>query len=146
MPAKPTKLSYFSVMMYMLTGKRAYRGNETSPAGFLELITIGRKSGKERRVDLIYIRDGSDYVIIASNGGKQRNPGWVFNARSNPHATIRVQDTQRDVVAEIAGPEKRKELWARLLEIAPMYAGYEKHTQREIPMVLLHPVTETPAS
>src|SRR6185437_8804203 len=104
MPEKPKKLTYFSVMMYMLTGKRAYRGNENSPAGFLELITVGRKSGKERRVDLLYIRDGSDYVIIASNGGKPQHPGWFFNARSNPHATIRVQDTQRDVVAEIAGP------------------------------------------
>jgi deazaflavin-dependent oxidoreductase (nitroreductase family) len=132
--------------MYMLTGGRAYRGDANSPAGFLQLTTIGRKSGKERRVHLLYIRDGASYVITASNGGKERNPGWFFNLRSNPHVTIGVHGGQRSVVAEVAGPEKRKELWAQLLEIAPMYAGYEKRTQREIPMVLLHPDEEPQAA
>lgn len=134
------KMSYFSVMMYHLTGGRAYSGSADSPAGFLQLITTGRKSGKQRRVHLLYIRDGTDYVVTASNGGKPRQPGWYFNVRSNPQVTLQAQGAQRSAVAEIAGPEKRKELWARLLEIAPMYAGYEKRTQREIPMVLLHPV------
>lgn len=134
------KLSYFSVIMYHLTGGRAYRGSADSPAGFLQLTTTGRKSGKQRRVHLLYIRDGSAYVITASNGGRPRHPGWFFNVRSNPQVTIQVQDTQLSAMAEVASPEKRKELWARLVEIAPMYAGYEKRTQREIPMVLLHPV------
>ncbi len=139
MPQQPKKLGYFSVMMYTLTGGRAYRGSADSPAGFLQLTTIGRKSGKERRVHLLYIRDGASYVITASNAGRERNPGWFFNLRSNPHVTIRVHGTQRNVVAEVADPDKRKELWARLVEIAPMYAGYEKRTPREIPMVLLYP-------
>ncbi|HEY7355264.1 MAG TPA: nitroreductase family deazaflavin-dependent oxidoreductase [Ktedonobacterales bacterium] len=142
----PQKLNYFSVTMYMLTGGRAYRGDADSPAGFLRLTTIGRKSGKERRVHLLYIRDGASYVVTASNSGKERHPGWLFNLRSNPHGTIDVHGGQRSVVAEVAAPEKRKELWARLLEIAPMYGGYEKRTQREIPMVLLHPVEESQAA
>lgn len=142
----PTKLSYFHVTIYTLTGGRAYRGDANSPAGFLQLTTIGRKSGKERRAHLIYIRDGASYVIIASNGGRQRHPGWFFNLRSNPRVTIDVHGGQRSVVAEVASPEKRKELWARLLEIAPMYGGYEKRTQREIPMVLLHPVEQSQAA
>ena len=145
MPQQPKKLSYFHVMMYTLTGGRAYRGDENSPAGFLQLTSTGRKTGKQRKAHLIYIRDSSDYVIIASNGGRQRNPGWFFNVRSNPDVTIRVHGIQRSAVAEVAGPEKRKELWARLLESASMYAGYEKRTKREIPMVLLHPVEEAEA-
>jgi deazaflavin-dependent oxidoreductase (nitroreductase family) len=145
MSQKPKKLGYFSVMVYTLTGGRAYRGSADSPAGFLQLTTIGRKSGLQRRVHLLYIRDGASYVIIASNGGKQRHPGWFFNLRSNPRVTIRAHDTQINVVAEVAAPEKRKELWARLLEIAPMYAGYEQRTRREIPMVLLYPEEEPQA-
>ncbi len=139
MAQHPKKLSYFSVFMYHLTGGRAYRGDENSPAGFLELITIGRKTGKERRAHLIYLRDGADYVITASNGGSQRHPGWFFNVRSSPRVTIRVHSTERSAVAEVASPEKRKELWARLVEIAPFYAGYQQRAQREIPMVILHP-------
>jgi len=142
MPQKVQRLSYFSVMMYHLTGERAYRGSADSPAGFLKLTTTGRKSGKQRSTHLIYIRDGSAYVVTASNGGRQRHPGWFYNARSNPQVTIQVQDTQLSAVAEVAGPEKRKELWARLLSIAPFYAGYEKRASREIPMVILRPVDE----
>jgi F420H(2)-dependent quinone reductase len=142
MPQKVQRLSYFSVMMYHLTGERAYRGSADSPAGFLKLTTTGRKSGKQRSTHLIYIRDGSAYVVTASNGGKQRHPGWFYNARSNPQVSIQVQDTQLSAVAEVAGPEKRKELWARLLSIAPFYAGYEKRASREIPMVILRPVDE----
>ena len=142
MAQKVQRLSYFSVMMYHLTGERAYRGSADSPAGFLKLTTTGRKSGKQRSTHLIYIRDGSAYVVTASNGGRQRHPGWFYNARSNPQVTIQVQDTQLSAVAEVAGPEKRKELWARLLSIAPFYAGYEKRASREIPMVILRPVDE----
>ena len=142
MPQKGQRLSYFSVMLYHLTGERAYRGSADSPAGFLKLTTTGRKSGKQRTVHLIYIRDGSAYVVTASRGGSQRHPDWFFNVQSLPQVTIKVQDTQLNAVAEVAGPEKRRELWARLLSIAPLYAGYQKHTSREIPMVILRPVNE----
>lgn len=142
MPQKVRKLSYFSVMLYHLTGERAYRGSPDSTAGFLKLTTTGRKSGKQRTTHLIYIRDGSNYVVSASYGGRPRHPGWFFNIRSNPQVTLQVQDTQMSAVAEVAGPDKRRELWARLLEVAPFYAGYQKRTSREIPMVILRPVEE----
>jgi F420H(2)-dependent quinone reductase len=142
MAQKAPRLNYFSVMLYHLTGERAYRGSADSPAGFLKLTTTGRKSGKQRSVHLIYIRDGSAYVVTASNGGRQRPPGWLFNIRSTPEVTIQVQDKQVSALAEIAGPDKRRELWARLLSIAPFYAGYQKRTSREIPMVILRPRDE----
>jgi deazaflavin-dependent oxidoreductase (nitroreductase family) len=146
MSQKTPRLSYFSVLMYTLTGRRAYRGGPDSQAGFLQLTTTGRKSGKRRTSDLIYIRDGSAYVVTASNGGRGSNPGWFFNLQSNPDAQIHMGDTQMRVVAEVAGPEKRRELWARLVQIAPMYSGYEKRTQREIPMVVLNPVADSGAA
>ena len=62
--------------------------------------------------------------------------------QSNPNATIQVKGQQKKVVAEVVEPEKRRKLWARLIEIAHMYKGYEKHTSREIPMVILHPSEE----
>ncbi len=142
MPQKEHRLNYFSVILYHLTGGRAYRGNAESPAGFLKLTTTGRKTGHPRTVHLLYIRDGSAYVVTASNGGKPRPPGWFFNVGSNPHVTLHLQGSQVHALAEVAEPDKRRELWARLLSIAPMYAGYEKHTSREIPLVILRPVDE----
>src|SRR5262249_42750063 len=119
------KLGYFSVMANVLTGGRAYAGDARSPAGFLQLTTTGRKSGQPRTVRLLFIRDGSAYVLTASNAGKPREPGWLFNVRSNPQVTLDLRGTRVRAVAEVADPAKRRELWARLLEIAPMYAGYE---------------------
>ena len=136
----PKTVNYLTVIAHALTGGRAFAGDAASPAGFLKLTTTGRKTGKQRMVELIYIRDGAAYVVTASNGGKPSNPGWFYNLQSNPDVTIEVHGGQQRAVAEFASPDKRRELWARLTQIAPMYAGYEKRTQREIPMALLRPV------
>jgi deazaflavin-dependent oxidoreductase (nitroreductase family) len=106
----------------------------------LLLTMTGRKSGKKRTVPLGSFRDGSDYVIIASYAGLPQKPAWFLNLKSNPEATIQVGRQKIRVKAETAHPEKRQELWARLLEIAPGYANYQKRTSREIPMVILHPI------
>jgi len=134
--AKP-KLTYRHVILYVISGGRIDPSNDQ--AGFLKLTTTGRKSGKERTVTLLYIKDGDAYVVTASNGGKAANPGWYFNVQSNPEVAIQVKQQTKKATAEVAGPEKRSVLWPRLLEIAPMYTGYEKRNSREIPMVLLDP-------
>ena len=143
MATHPPRVTYFTVVAHALTGGRAYDGDERSPMGFLKLTTTGRKSGKQRTVELLYLRDGASYVVTASNGGSQRNPGWYFNLVANPQVTITAHGKRMRAVAEVAGAEKRRALWARLTAIATMYAGYEQRTQREIPMVALSPLDET---
>jgi deazaflavin-dependent oxidoreductase (nitroreductase family) len=133
-------LSYLHVILYTMTRGRI--DPSTDQAGFLSLTTIGRKSGKVRTVYLLYFRDDGSYVVTASNGGSKAHPGWFFNVQNNPEVTIQVKGQQKKVVAEVAGPEKMRELWARLLEIAPMFASYPKRAEREIPMVILHPLGE----
>ena len=135
---KKPRLTYRHVLLYVMTGGRIDPSNDQ--AGFLKLTTVGRKSGKQRTVPLLYIKDADSYVVTASNGGRDRHPGWFFNVRSNPEVTIQVKNQPKKVVAEVAGSEKRSELWANLLEIAPLYAGYSKRSNREIPMVILHPI------
>jgi deazaflavin-dependent oxidoreductase (nitroreductase family) len=128
------------VFLYRLTGGVIGGKMQTMPV--LLLTTIGRKSGRPRTVPLTYLRDGSAYVITASYGGQPRNPAWFLNLESHPEATIQVKKRQKQVKAETANPEKKGELWARLLEVAPGYANYQKRTSREIPMVILHPIDE----
>jgi deazaflavin-dependent oxidoreductase (nitroreductase family) len=128
------------VYLYNVSGGRI--GGKMGKLPVLLLTTTGRKSGKQRTLPLVYIMDDSAYVITASAGGADKHPGWFFNIRSNPQATIQVKDKHIKVKAEVAGQEKKSELWARLVEVAPNFAGYEKRTSREIPMVILHPVEE----
>jgi deazaflavin-dependent oxidoreductase (nitroreductase family) len=130
-----------SVLLYRLTGGGIGGRMQSMPV--LLLTTTGRKSGKKRTVPLGFLRDGSSYVIIASYGGQPRNPAWFFNLQSHPEATIEVKKRQVQVKAETANPEKRGELWTRLVEVAPGYAKYEKRTTREIPIVILHPTDES---
>ncbi len=128
------------IFLYRLTGGGI--GGRMQSLPVLLLTTTGRKSGKKRTVPLGFLRDGSAYVIIASYAGQPRNPAWFLNLDSHPEATIQVKKRQMQVTAETANPEKKRELWARLMEVAPGYANYQKRTTRDIPVVILHPIDE----
>src|ERR1035438_6414811 len=107
---------FFPLMnfLYRVSGGRV--GGKMNGGEVLLLTSTGRKSGKPRTVPLIYIMDGSSYVITASAGGADRHPGWFFNVRSNPHVTIQVKDKQMKALAEVAGAEKKSALWAQLIQ------------------------------
>ena len=128
------------IFLYRLTGGAI--GGQIQGLPVLLLTTIGRKSGQPRTVPLGFLRDGSTYVIIASYAGLPRHPAWFLNLESHPEATIQLKKRQMQVKAETANQEKKRELWARLMEVAPGYADYQKRTSRDIPMVILHPIDE----
>ena len=137
--------SFFRI--FMAIGTQLYKisrgriGGRLSGLNVLLLTTTGRKSGKQRTTPLGYFRDEEgSYIIIGSNAGFNTHPAWFHNLKHQPHVTIQVKDKQLEVNAEVAGPDKRNQLWARLVELAPFYDNYTKKTSREIPVVILHPV------
>jgi deazaflavin-dependent oxidoreductase (nitroreductase family) len=126
------------VFLYQLTGGKF--GSRVQGLRVLLLTTTGRKTGNKRTTPLGYFERDGGYVIVGSNAGFDTHPAWFHNLRSNPRATIQINDQQFEVSAEFAGPDKRGQLWTRLIEIAPTYANYAKKTSREIPIVTLRPV------
>jgi F420H(2)-dependent quinone reductase len=130
-----------AVFLYRVSAGRI--GGKMRGGNVLLLTMTGRKTGKQRTLPLIYIMDGSAYVLTASIGGAPKHPGWFFNLRSNPHAIIQVKNRRINVIAEIADKEKKRELWTQLVAMLPFYENYQKKTTREIPMVLLHPTDES---
>jgi deazaflavin-dependent oxidoreductase (nitroreductase family) len=139
MAQQTRRIGYGTVMLHALSRGRFPKGSAADQAGFLELTTTGRKSGQARTASLIYIKSDSAYVVTASNGGRDKHPGWYHNLRANPQVTVRIHNQEFSATAEVASPAQRTHLWAQLVEVAPMYTGYEKRSRREIPMVLLHP-------
>ncbi len=100
---------------------------------------VGAKSGTKRTSPLVYVSDGDNVVLVASKGGHPRHPGWYHNLRAHPEATVQIGRERRLVRARVAGPAERKRLWPKALETYSGYDGYQKRTEREIPLVILEP-------
>ena len=113
----------------------------TFPGGapVLLLTTVGRKSGARRTAPLLYLKDGDDYVIVASKGGMSHHPAWYLNLRDNPQVEIEVGSDKRRMTARIASPEEKARLWPGLVKMYPSYDDYQARTDRKIPVVILSP-------
>jgi F420H(2)-dependent quinone reductase len=114
-------------------------GSRLGQKGMLVLYTTGRKSGNQRSHTLPYMPDGANYVIVASNNGQDRHPGWYHNLLSNPHVHIQVGRRQQAALATVAGPEEYAQLWPWLIAQNPPWEAYARSTTRKIPVVILHP-------
>jgi F420H(2)-dependent quinone reductase len=106
---------------------------------FLVLRTTGRRSGQPRRTPLSFTRDGDAFVVIASDGGAPRNPDWFANLQGHPEAVIEVGGRPLDVRAEVVTGAERERLWRSAVRSYPLYAQYQRRTDREIPVVRLGP-------
>jgi F420H(2)-dependent quinone reductase len=98
---------------------------------------VGAKSGTKRTSPLVYVRDGDDIVLVASKGGNPKNPAWFHNLKANPETTIQIGSEKRPVRARIATDEERKRLWPKAVKTYSGYDGYQKRTDRKIPLVVL---------
>jgi len=103
----------------------------------LLLTTVGRKTGHPRTTPVMYIRDGDDYVITASNGGSDKHPAWFYNLQASPQAQIEVPGKHLKVSASVVTPTEREQLWPQLVAQAPFFDNYQKSTTRLIPMIRL---------
>ena len=108
----------------------------------LELTTIGRSSGEPRSTMLSSpLQEGEAIVIVASRGGDDRHPGWYLNLVANPAVDVTFRgEALRHMRARVANSSERARLWPLITRDHANYAGYQKKTEREIPVVLLEPV------
>jgi deazaflavin-dependent oxidoreductase (nitroreductase family) len=99
----------------------------------------GRSSGQLRVKPLIYGVIGGEVVVVASRGGADHHPQWYLNIRES--STIDVQIGTQAFRATWREPEadERERVWDFVVGLYPPYAGYQKSTDRQIPLVLLSP-------
>ena len=110
----------------------------------LVLTTKGRRSGLLRQNALMYLPYGNDFVIIASNLGKDQHPDWWLNLRSNPNATVQIADRQYTVRARETEGEERERLWNAIATKNSDYEQYRTWISRRIPLVILERVQVSP--
>jgi deazaflavin-dependent oxidoreductase (nitroreductase family) len=100
---------------------------------------VGRKSGTQFTTPLLYLQDGEDLIVVASQGGLPKNPQWHYNLLAQPDTRVWLRREIRDVHATVADPAERAELWPRLVELYADFETYQAVTDREIPVVVLSP-------
>lgn len=106
----------------------------------LELHTRGRKSGKRYSTLLTApIADDHRVILVASKGGHTDHPDWYKNLAANPDIELTLDGTTRPMRARTASPEEKAELWPQIVRAYKGYAGYQKRTDRDIPVVICEP-------
>jgi deazaflavin-dependent oxidoreductase (nitroreductase family) len=106
----------------------------------VELHAIGRKTG-ERRSTLLTapICEENRVVLVASKGGAEDHPIWYKNIVANPDVELTINDRTRRMRARTASPEEKADLWPTIVGRYKGYAGYQRSTEREIPVVICEP-------
>lgn len=107
----------------------------------LELTTTGRRSGQPRAVMLTSpLQEGDTVVVVASRGGDDTHPAWFLNLRDQPAVEVSLKGgPARPYTATVADAEERARLWPTIIADHRNYDGYQRKTDREIPLVLLRP-------
>jgi deazaflavin-dependent oxidoreductase (nitroreductase family) len=126
-------------LLVKITGGRV--GYDAMGMPVLELTTTGRRSGQPRSVMLTApLTENGNLVIVASRGGDDTHPAWFLNLRSDPKVEVSVKGGPKEPrIARIATAEERARMWPQIAEKFPNYAGYQRKTEREIPLVVLDP-------
>ena len=107
----------------------------------LLLTTVGRSSGELRSNALFYLRDGADYIIVASKAGSPTDPDWFRNLQALPQAWVVADRRTVPVRAEVVDESDRARLWGPLVTMWPRYEDHQRRANPHIvPVVRLRPI------
>ncbi|MFT4520500.1 MAG: deazaflavin-dependent oxidoreductase (nitroreductase family) [Halioglobus sp.] len=101
--------------------------------------TTGAKTGKLRRIALIHLPHGDNILLVASQGGMNKNPVWYHNIVAHPQLQIMVGGEEKTYVARQLHDDEKAELWPHLLSMYPDFDEYQARTDRNIPVFSCEP-------
>lgn len=112
-------------------------GNTIRGLPILILTTKGKKTGLLRTKALMYFPYGNNFVVIASNLGKENHPAWWVNLTAESSASVQIKKSHYTVHAREAEGEEREKLWQAISEKSSDYEQYRSWASRRIPVVIL---------
>ena len=119
---------------------RVHRGKAGSPMEgrpLLLLTTTGAKSGQLRTTPMMYIPDGENLLVIASNAGAVSHPDWYRNLLAHSEVTVEVRNETFKAIASVAEGVERQRLWSRVVELYPFFTDHQAKITRQIPVIVL---------
>lgn len=120
-------------------GLRRFRG-----ADLLYLTTTGRRSGNVRTTPLLYLRDRDRWLVVASNGGADWEPGWWLNLQGGSPGMVDADGRRTPVVGVEVTDDDREALWRRLNQEVFDFESYQRKVSRRLAVVSLTPSEALP--
>lgn len=105
------------------------------------LTTVGAKTGGLRKTALMRVEHDGVYAVVASKGGADKPPAWLWNVRKNPRVQLQDGAVTKDYDAREVSGDERALWWERACETWPPYADYQEKTDRLIQVFVLEPIT-----
>ena len=100
----------------------------------------GNRTGAIRKTPLMRVKDGNNYVLVASKGGAPKDPEWVHNLRADGSVEIRDETAVYPMrVREVDDSGERAQLWELAVAAFPPYKDYQDRTTRLIPVFVAEP-------
>jgi len=139
----PPALDWVRKQVELYEGSGGTQGTTLRDTGLPCIIVThkGNKSGAIRKIPLMRVQDGDNYVLVGSYGGSPKHPVWVHNIRADPDVEIRDEtEVFKMRVREITDDATRNRLWQISADAFPPYDEYQAKTDRKIPVFLAEPV------
>lgn len=120
-----------------------FRANDGKVGGNFKHLTLmllhttGAKSGLPRINPVATVKDGDQYIIMASKGGAPDNPDWYYNLVANPQVSVEVGTQKFEALARVTEGSERQELFEKMSTKYPQFAEYQRNTSRVIPVITL---------
>ncbi|MER7704789.1 nitroreductase/quinone reductase family protein [Kitasatospora sp. NPDC097605] len=114
-------------------------GGDFAGKTLLLLTTRGRRSGESRTTPLVYLRDGGRVIVFALNGGAPADPAWYRNLADTPEVTVELGPDTFAAHAVPLDAAEHEDVWARQIEVEPVFAEFRARTTRVVPLVELRP-------
>ena len=129
----------YQVIMGLIAGLyRTLGGRGMGRTGILT--TVGARSGQKREAQLAIFPEGDGWLVVGSKGGSATHPAWVVNMARNPDKVwLQVGKRNLHVKPKSLDDAARAVAWKRIVSDAPNFAGYEKKTDRKLPVIRLTP-------
>ena len=138
----PSPREWVREQVALYEGSGGTQGTTLRETGLPVIIVtnIGNKTGGIRKTPLMRVKDGTNYVLVGSQGGAPTHPVWVYNLRANPNVEIRdLTVVQPMRVREVQDDAERARLWTLAVGAFPPYAEYQAKTARKIPLFVAEP-------
>jgi deazaflavin-dependent oxidoreductase (nitroreductase family) len=125
-------------VVFKATGGR-FTSTGTPTLPMLALTVPGRRSGELRTVQLAYVADGDDLLVVASAMGQERHPAWRYNLEAAGGATVQLRGRTTEVIATVLTDEEKAASWDAIVAVIPQMATYVERTDRNIRVFRLRP-------